>query len=142
MMLRDLVAQIIDMRTGLTGKMVEELTDEILVLTSPARTEGLRKAERVLLENLETVDVQERTVTLTVSTALWENWQDDTRHHPIAALNPPAPESERWRCTNCGLILDDQETTAHADLPTTIKVWHKNSDGIWCGPLELKGDKE
>ena len=43
---------------------------------------ALRKAQRALLENLETVDVEERTVTLTVSTALWENWQDDTRHHP------------------------------------------------------------
>ena len=59
--------------------------DTLLGKTSDSEqreTVGLRKAQRALLENLETVDVEERTVTLTVSTALWENWQDDTRHHP------------------------------------------------------------
>lgn len=58
---------------------------------APAGRE-LRKSERVLLDNLETVDVQERTVTLTVSTALWENWQSDWKAHVVAPPGKPAQE--------------------------------------------------
>ena len=51
---------------------------------------GLRKSERQLLANLETIDVNERTVLLSVSTALWENWQSDWKAHVSgdAALAP------------------------------------------------------
>ena len=63
---------------GNVCKRLDALLASAVELPEP----GLRKAGRRLLANLRTVDVQERTVTLTIDTALWENWQEDTRHHP------------------------------------------------------------
>jgi Lar family restriction alleviation protein len=56
--------------------------------------------------------------------------------------HPPPPAPQRWVCTNCGLEVEGSDAIAHAGLPTTIRVWHRNADGEWCGPVKPRKEGE
>jgi hypothetical protein len=129
---------------GHTFQSTEELYTEtcprcFLSFTATRPTEGsaepdrtkaleLRKSEKQLLANLETVDVQPRTVTLTVSTALWENWQSDYKAH-MTTEGSAEPGDLREALIKCGdAIVEMRGFISSTDYDQSVQDVPNNDD--------------